>query len=87
MRGRFPRGTSLLQAARELGVDLKALEGAAAGTVTDVERAAGGGPARAASPAPGGMRAAIAAAMSRSKREIPHYYLTQTVQLAAALAR
>ena len=33
------------------------------------------------------MRQAIAAAMSRSKREIPHYYLTQTVDLAATLAR
>jgi pyruvate dehydrogenase E2 component (dihydrolipoamide acetyltransferase) len=33
------------------------------------------------------MRQAIAAAMSRSKREIPHYYLSQTVELSAALAR
>jgi pyruvate dehydrogenase E2 component (dihydrolipoamide acetyltransferase) len=32
------------------------------------------------------MRKAIAAAMSRSKREIPHYYLTETVDLHAALA-
>ena len=32
------------------------------------------------------MRAAIAAATSRSKREIPHYYLTHTVELSAALA-
>jgi len=30
------------------------------------------------------MRKAIAAAMSRSKREIPHYYLTETVDLQAA---
>ena len=30
------------------------------------------------------MRQAIAAAMSRSKREIPHYYLTETVDLNAA---
>ncbi|MBM3624513.1 MAG: biotin/lipoyl-binding protein, partial [Alphaproteobacteria bacterium] len=30
------------------------------------------------------MRKAIAAAMSRSKREIPHYYLTETVDLSAA---
>lgn len=30
------------------------------------------------------MRKAIAAAMSRSKREIPHYYLTETVDLRAA---
>jgi pyruvate dehydrogenase E2 component (dihydrolipoamide acetyltransferase) len=32
------------------------------------------------------MRKAIAAAMSRSKREIPHYYLSDTVDLHAALA-
>ncbi len=30
------------------------------------------------------MRAAIAAAMARSKREIPHYYLTQTLDLQSA---
>ena len=30
------------------------------------------------------MRRAIAAAMSRSKREIPHYYLTTTIDFAAA---
>lgn len=30
------------------------------------------------------MRAAIAAAMSRSKREIPHYYLSDTVEMRAA---
>lgn len=35
---------------------------------------------------PAAMRQAIAAAMSRSKREIPHYYLTQTVDAAPALA-
>ena len=32
------------------------------------------------------MRKAIAAAMGRSKREIPHYYLSHTVDLGAALA-
>ncbi len=31
------------------------------------------------------MRAAIAAAMSRSKREIPHYYLSETIDLGRAL--
>lgn len=43
-------------------------------------------------PAPAGpgerareMRKAIAAAMSRSKREIPHYYLSETIPMAAAL--
>ena len=35
---------------------------------------------------PAEMRKAIAAAMARSKREIPHYYLTQTVDLRRALA-
>ncbi len=29
------------------------------------------------------MRGVIAAAMSRSKREIPHYYLTETIDLRA----
>jgi pyruvate dehydrogenase E2 component (dihydrolipoamide acetyltransferase) len=32
------------------------------------------------------MRRAIAAAMSRSKRDIPHYYLSETIPMAAALA-
>jgi pyruvate dehydrogenase E2 component (dihydrolipoamide acetyltransferase) len=32
------------------------------------------------------MRRAIAAAMARSKREIPHYYLSHTVDFGAALA-
>lgn len=32
------------------------------------------------------MRATIAAAMSRSKREVPHYYLSNTVDLSRALA-
>jgi len=35
---------------------------------------------------PSGMRAAIAAAMARSKREIPHYYLAHTIDLTAAEA-
>ncbi|PWS35956.1 2-oxo acid dehydrogenase subunit E2 [Falsiroseomonas bella] len=36
---------------------------------------------------PVGMRKAIAAAMGRSKREIPHYYLSQTVDLTPGLER
>jgi pyruvate dehydrogenase E2 component (dihydrolipoamide acetyltransferase) len=58
-------------------------------TVADVE-AAGKRPAAAApAPAPdraAGMRQAIAAAMSRSKREIPHYYLSTAVDLSRMLA-
>jgi pyruvate dehydrogenase E2 component (dihydrolipoamide acetyltransferase) len=33
-----------------------------------------------------GMRRAIAAAMARSKREIPHYYLSTTIDLTSALS-
>jgi pyruvate dehydrogenase E2 component (dihydrolipoamide acetyltransferase) len=60
-------------------------------TLADVELAisARAKPAPAARPARGGfdpaqMRQAIAAAMSRSKREIPHYYLGTTVDFHAA---
>ena len=46
------------------------------------------GEARAAPPTPAAasMRQAIAAAMARSKREIPHYYLGAEIDLAPALA-
>jgi pyruvate dehydrogenase E2 component (dihydrolipoamide acetyltransferase) len=79
--------------AADLGVDADALTGTApdgAVTLADVERAGRGAPRRAAAPArtggfdPAQMRQAIAAAMSRSKREIPHYYLSSTVDFAAA---
>jgi pyruvate dehydrogenase E2 component (dihydrolipoamide acetyltransferase) len=78
--------------AADLGVNLDTVRGTgASGAVRreDVERAA-----HAASVAPSpraaapraDMRAAIAAAMSRSKREIPHYYLATTIDMAAALS-
>lgn len=75
--------------AQALGVDLAGIAGTGPGgaiTIGDVERAAQPGPppsARAAE-APRGMRQAIAAAMSRSKREIPHYYLAATVDFEPA---
>lgn len=70
--------------AAELGIDPAILSGSGPhGSVTlqDVEAAA----AKAA-PADrnAAMRQAIAAAMSRSKREIPHYYLSETVAFGAA---
>ena len=75
--------------ALELHVDAASLRGTGpegAITVADVERAAA-----APRPSPAlageegaGMRAAIAAAMSRSKREIPHYYLATTVDVTSA---
>jgi pyruvate dehydrogenase E2 component (dihydrolipoamide acetyltransferase) len=73
--------------AAELGVDLQALAGKAgeaAISLADVERAAAAVPA----PPPSreqSMRAAIGAAMARSKREIPHYYLGCEVNVEAAL--
>jgi pyruvate dehydrogenase E2 component (dihydrolipoamide acetyltransferase) len=85
------------QRAAELGVVLDTLLGSGSdGAVTrnDVERAAAsaahgapkGGPATSA-PADRAkeMRKSIAAAMSRSKREIPHYYLTEPVPMRKAL--
>lgn len=79
--------------AGELGVDLDGLRGTGPDgsiSVADVERAAQGGPAPAAAPAvprgfdPAQMRVAIGAAMARSKREIPHYYLTQAIDFGPA---
>jgi pyruvate dehydrogenase E2 component (dihydrolipoamide acetyltransferase) len=78
--------------AESLGVDLAHVPGTGPqGAITsdDVERAAGRRPqAPAAIPAPSaahaGMREAIAAAMSRAKREIPHYYLSTSIDLSAA---
>lgn len=77
--------------AAELGIDAATLAGSGPeGSVqlADVERAAAARPAPARAPAQGfdtaQMRAAIAAAMSRSKREIPHYYLQQAVDFEPA---
>lgn len=74
--------------AEEAGVDVAALTGTGPGgalTLADVERAATTQPsAPAAADRQAAMRSAIAAAMSRSKREIPHYYLSETVPLALA---
>jgi pyruvate dehydrogenase E2 component (dihydrolipoyllysine-residue acetyltransferase) len=82
--------------AAELGLDLAGVRGTGpdgAVTLADVEAAAVGkvsGPPQgcAARTAfePAAMRQAIAAAMARSKREIPHYYLTQTVDVRRALS-
>lgn len=85
--------------AGELGVDLSGIGGGTgpggAVTLEDVERAAKEGPTpAAAAPAPlapaadraSEMRRTIAAAMARSKREIPHYYLSTEVNLSRASA-
>lgn len=87
-----PRARKL---AAELAVDLARLVGSGPeGSIVgaDVERAATPMQAPAPTPArrgqadPSAMRSAIAAAMSRSKRDIPHYYLLHTIDLEPALA-
>ena len=84
--------------AQELGVDLSSITGTGADgsiTIADVERSAESvkPAAPAVSPAVGAakgldlsaMRRVIAAAMARSKREIPHYYLATTIDMRRAL--
>ena len=72
--------------AKALGIDVDKLAGSGpdrAVTLDDVEKAAAGAkPADRATE----MRRAIGAAMSRSKREIPHYYLAETIPMARAAA-
>ena len=82
--------------AQELAVDLSTIAGTGANgsiAIADVERAAKSVKTLipAAAPAAKGldlsaMRRVIAAAMARSKREIPHYYLSTTIDLSKALA-
>ena len=85
--------------AEEKGVDLDRIAGTGphgAVTLEDVENAAAAIPPAAAAPAAkpadrapdrtADMRKTIAAAMSRSKREIPHYYVAEDIPLAKSLA-
>ena len=96
---RRPVSPSARKRARELGIDLDSVAGTggqAAVTLADVEAAARARDVGSPAAAPGAlapavdrareMRKAIAAAMSRSKREIPHYYLSETIPMASALA-
>lgn len=80
--------------AASLNVDLDTLAGSGpqgAVTLGDVEHAAAAAPreqpkAVAAADRAAQMRKSIAAAMSRSKREIPHYYLADEIHLDRALS-
>lgn len=82
--------------AAKRGVDIGSLSGTGPGgalRLADIEVASGGTipAAEALSAAPeetpaAAMRRAIAAAMGRSKREIPHYYLSTQIDMTAALA-
>jgi pyruvate dehydrogenase E2 component (dihydrolipoamide acetyltransferase) len=87
----------LRRLAKHLGVDLAAVTGTGPGgtlTRADIEAAADrGAPTAPLAPAPppapardraGAMRDALAALMARSKREIPHYYLSTDVDFSRA---
>jgi len=87
---RKPVSPAARQRARELNVDVEKIAGSGphgAVTIEDVQKAAAAVQV-AAAPAPtdryAEMRKAIAAAMSRSKREIPHYYLSETIPMQRA---
>jgi pyruvate dehydrogenase E2 component (dihydrolipoamide acetyltransferase) len=95
--GRVAASPAARRRASDLGIDLASVPGTGpqgAVTVEDVERAAAA-PATAAGAlreratdidATRGLRRAIAAAMSRSKREIPHYYLSTRIDMSRATA-
>jgi pyruvate dehydrogenase E2 component (dihydrolipoamide acetyltransferase) len=94
--GRLLVSPSARQLAEELGVDLAAVAGTGPGGRIqrhDVEAAAAAlAAAAAAAPVPvettkdERMRQAIAAAMTRSNREIPHFHVAQTIDMSRALA-
>jgi pyruvate dehydrogenase E2 component (dihydrolipoamide acetyltransferase) len=75
--------------ARELGLDLGAMSGTGPGgaiVLADVDAAAAAAAGKPGGQPPGSssaddMRRAIAAAMTRSKRTIPHFYMTQTLDV------
>lgn len=80
--------------AAELGIDLGAVRGTGPGgavTREDVEEAvtaraaAPAAPVRLAAERQARMRQTIAAAMARSKREIPHFYLSTTIDMHRAM--
>lgn len=94
---RKPISPAARRRAQELDLDPDTVSGTGAlGSVTlaDIEAAAHAAPSTAtaapttpptAADRQREMRKAIAAAMSRSKREIPHYYLSETIPMATAL--
>lgn len=87
--GRVAASPAARRTAREAGIALTDLRGSGPAGAVILRDLQGAQPSR---PIPrpgtgfdsGQMRAAIAAAMSRAKREIPHYYLANTVDLHAA---
>jgi len=89
--GRAKVSPAARRLAAERGIAFAGLRGSGPGGAilyADVERAAAAAATRPTAPKRldfAEMRRAIAAAMARSKREIPHYYLSTTVDLTGAL--
>jgi pyruvate dehydrogenase E2 component (dihydrolipoamide acetyltransferase) len=90
--GRVRVSPAARQLAEQSGLDLSRITGTGPGgriTREDVEAAVGAQPAVGAEPAPDSrqarMRQAIAAAMSRSAREIPHFHLTRHIEMKTAM--
>jgi pyruvate dehydrogenase E2 component (dihydrolipoamide acetyltransferase) len=91
--GRLHISPAARRIAADLGIDPASIVGSGPGgrvTIEDVQQAAR---AKAAQPKPeveldrqARIRQAIAAAMARSKREIPHYYLSTTINMSRAMA-
>ena len=91
--GRLHISPAARKIAADLGIDPASVAGTGPGgrvTIEDIQRAA---KAKAAQPKPevemdrhARMRQVIAAAMARSKREIPHYYLSTTINMNRAMA-
>ena len=94
--GRLKVSPAAKRRAIELGVDPSTVRGTGPGgaiTREDIERAAGAKSVAVAPAKPEAeadrqarMRQSIAAAMARSKREIPHYYVGTTIDMSRALA-
>lgn len=91
MAGAPPASPAARRRAETAGIDLAGLAGsgpAGAVLLADVEQALAAPPAARAPIRPGldlaEMRRAIAAAMARAKREIPHYYLAHEIDLQAS---
>jgi len=94
--GRLKVSPAAKQLAAERRVALSTVKGTGPGgavTLEDIERAAAAKPVAAAPAKPEAeadkqsrMRQTIAAAMARSKREIPHYYVGTTIDMGRALA-
>ncbi|ALK98137.1 branched-chain alpha-keto acid dehydrogenase subunit E2 [Massilia sp. WF1] len=86
--GRRPVSPAARRRAREAGIDIEGVIGTGPGGAVTLQDVENGILAASSAPAPADrqreMRKSIAAAMSRSKREIPHYYLSETVPMRRA---